>query len=628
MASLGSPEWLGEQVRGYAAARSHYAAGADLLRTALAILCRPVAPSVQVQARAKTLASFGEKALRAAPSTPDPIHEFGDLCAARVIVGTRNDVDTVTQLLRRTFRVPEGTTVTTGGAGGALGPITFGYRSVHLAVSIPMGALAGIPVPVEAIGIRAELQVRTVAEHAWADFAHERTYKGQVRLPPEWVRELTGLAASLEAVDSALQRLDRQIRDFRTNFPAYLSVDETEKELADLSALLSLVPDEANLARRVAGLAKTLDQWGKVEAVLEPFAETGPPDLIRDLGTALCQLHSHEKTGLAFERGRAMLRRATEADPTDTDAWATLAGTYKGENEELSAELYGRAFLAAPDDSYPLGNVLESYLLTGGDLRGLRLMEPLLRTALRRCQRRAALEVDLPWSYLDQGRLHLLLAEGDAALDAYCAGAVVAAAAFPLLTSRHSLDVLQSHLPDQSGAGRARVLLTLALFARFGIEPDHLPTRDGPVRQGPLTVVVIGASPAVGESVVREGVRALVAALKGGTSQMVCIINADRVALAPAELELFPPNVPVLGTAALLELFADILRLGIAGQAAVVAVGPDVVNALSVRLAIALGVRVGVITRKLADKAVAAWPGGDQILSLPLDTDAIRAFLP
>ena len=624
MANPGSAEWLGEQVRGYAASRSHYAAGADLLRTALAILCRPVAPSAQVQARAKTLASFGEKALRAAPSTPDPIHEFVDLCAARVIVSTRDHVDAVTQLLRRTFRVPERTT---GGLDERIGPTTFGYRSVHLVVSLPVGALAGIPVPVEAVGIRAELQVRTMAEHAWADFAHDRTYKGQVRLPPEWVRELNGLAANLEAIDSSLQRLDRRMHDFRTNFPAYLSAEETEKELADLSALLALVPDQASLARRVAGLAKALGRWGKVEAVLEPFAETGPPDLIRDLGTALCQLHSHEKAGLAFERGRAMLRRATEADPTDADAWATLAGTYKGENEQLSAELYERAFLVAPDNSYPLGNVLESYLLIGGgDLHGLRLMQPVLRTALRRCQHRAAVGVDLPWSYLDQGRLHLLLAESDAALDAYCAGAVVAAAAFPLQTSRRSLDILQSHLPDESGASRARDLLTLALFARFGIEPDRVSTLDSPVRQGALTIVAIGPSTAVGEPAVRESVSALVAALQGVTSQVVCITDNGGVAPAPAELEHFPPNVSVLGTTELLQLFGDTLRLGSAEEVAVVAVGPEVIN-VSVRLAIALGVRVGVITRR-SDEAAAAWPGADQVLPLPLDIDAIRAFLP
>lgn len=625
MADPGSAEWLGEQVRGYAASRSHYAAGADLLRTALAILCRPVAPSALVQARAKTLASFGEKVLRAAPSTPDPVHEFVDLCAARVIVSTRDDVDSVTQLLRRTFRVPERTT---GGADERLGPTAFGYRSVHLVVSLPVGALAGIPVPVEAVGIRAELQVRTVAEHAWADFAHDRTYKGQVRLPSEWVRELTGLAASLEAIDSSLQRLDRRMHDFRTNFPAYLSVEKTEKELADLSALLSLVPDQASLARRVAGLAKTLGCWGKVKAVLEPFAETGPPDLIRDLGTALCQLHSHEKAGLAFERGRAMLRRATEADPTDADAWATLAGTYKGENEQLSAELYERAFLVAPDNSYPLGNVLETYLLNGGgSLHGLRLMQPVLRTALRRCQHRAAVGVDLPWSYLDQGRLHLLLAESDAALDAYCAGTVVAAAAFPLQTSRRSLDILQSHLPDQSGAGRARDLLTLALFARFGIEPDRLSTLDRPWPPGALAIVPIWPSPTAGEPAVREGVSALVAALQGVTSQVVCITDTDGVAPAHTELEQFPPNVPVLGPTELLQLFGDMLRLGSAGEAAVVAVGPEVINALSVRLAIALGIRVGVITRRSGETA-AACPGADQVLPLPLDIDAIRAFLP
>jgi ppGpp synthetase/RelA/SpoT-type nucleotidyltranferase len=170
-----SRDWLRTQVEAYAAARTRYAAAADLLRTVLTTLCRTVAASAQVQARAKSVASFGEKALRSAAWTHDPVHDFTDLCGVRVIVSTRGEVHAVAQLLRQTLPVEEGLG---GDAGERLGRQAFGYRSLHLVLSLPPGAVAGVLVPAETVGLRAELQVRTVAKHAWADFAHDRTYNG------------------------------------------------------------------------------------------------------------------------------------------------------------------------------------------------------------------------------------------------------------------------------------------------------------------------------------------------------------------------------------------------------------------------------------------------------------------
>lgn len=82
-----SRDWLRTQVEAYAAARTRYAAAADLLRTVLTTLCRTVAASAQVQARAKSVASFGEKALRSAAWIRDPIHDFADLCGVSWALG-------------------------------------------------------------------------------------------------------------------------------------------------------------------------------------------------------------------------------------------------------------------------------------------------------------------------------------------------------------------------------------------------------------------------------------------------------------------------------------------------------------------------------------------------------------
>ncbi len=617
--ATGSDEWLHAQVRGYEALRPQYDACAELLRKALLVMCREVAPSAQVQARAKALRSFGQKALLTRSTVKDPLKEFNDLCAARVIVGTREDVQAVKALLQRSFVAVERPT---GSSGRAFGQPAFGYRSVHLVFTMPEGVLNGMPVPAEVVGLKAEIQVRTIAEHVWADFAHDRSYKGQVRLPDEWERELNGLAASLEAVDAALLRLDLRMRDFAANYPAYLSTEDATTELAGQRELLSLMPDEGTVARRVAGLAKTLGQWRTIAEALEPFADSDTADLVRDLGVALCKLHHGDWHSEPFQRGRRLLRRATEINPSDADAWASLAGSYKGDDDWESARLYERAYLEAPEDPYPLGNLVESHLRHYGNLDHIRLLRPAFRAALRRCQERAAVGVDLPWSLFDQGRLHLLLQEDEDGLKAYCAGAAAAGADWQLETARRSLDIFQSRHVGASDS--ARDLLTMVLLTRFGVQADRLPSLDGRVQPGPTVVVVVGGTCPT----VRDGLQVVTAALQPGTHQLIIAINQVGTPTTPTnDRDSMPGGALIVASAEIIALLADIVTGPDLEQTAIIAVGPEASSSLGVRAAGVLGLRVGLVDAAPAQTCEMS-PDAHKEVWLLKDVDTIRAFLP
>jgi ppGpp synthetase/RelA/SpoT-type nucleotidyltranferase len=45
---------------------------------------------------------------------------------------------------------------------------------------------------------KAELQLRTLAQHMWADVYHEMGYKNEFQLPQRWERDFAGAAAILE----------------------------------------------------------------------------------------------------------------------------------------------------------------------------------------------------------------------------------------------------------------------------------------------------------------------------------------------------------------------------------------------------------------------------------------------
>ena len=124
-----------------------------------------------------------------------------------------------------------------------LRPTEFGYRSVHYIVAIDPKKLqdAGvtIAIPPEILGLKAEIQVRTLLEHAWADIGHEMTYKTEVKVPDRIHRQFASLAAVLEGVDRQFGALVHGLEEFKSNFGAYHERKEVDAEIARLRIVLA-----------------------------------------------------------------------------------------------------------------------------------------------------------------------------------------------------------------------------------------------------------------------------------------------------------------------------------------------------------------------------------------------------
>jgi putative GTP pyrophosphokinase len=155
-----------------------------------------------VTGRAKTVESFAGKALRRDSEGelvhPDPLHSITDQVGLRVVTYVRSDVDAVAGLLAEELTVLDDRDMgrETARAG------RFGYASRHLLVSLDPASADGTPPPYEPQRC-ASIQLRTVLQHAWAEFEHEIRYKGTV-LPehgPELDRRFTLAAGLLELAD-------------------------------------------------------------------------------------------------------------------------------------------------------------------------------------------------------------------------------------------------------------------------------------------------------------------------------------------------------------------------------------------------------------------------------------------
>ena len=103
---LNVPE-LEKQVDAFNKVRSDYEVFAEILKAVLDRAVRELGVMALVQVRAKDVPSFAGKVVRKQGDYPDPVHQFTDLCGARLIVGYKDEIPPVCDYIRRHFEIDE-----------------------------------------------------------------------------------------------------------------------------------------------------------------------------------------------------------------------------------------------------------------------------------------------------------------------------------------------------------------------------------------------------------------------------------------------------------------------------------------------------------------------------------------
>ena len=190
--------------------------------------------------RAKSVASFAGKAARTSdgvPAYPDPLNDIADQIGLRVITYALDDITAVAHLVHEQFVVIDDRDMGLQTASEG----RFGYASRHLHVTLDEAGAARRP---DLAGLVVQIQLRTVLQHAWAEFEHDIRYKGTV--PDEHVPDLDRrftLAAGL------LELADREFSTIRARLRESMSLESSPGE--DVHSGMRLSPRE--LAAFLAG---------------------------------------------------------------------------------------------------------------------------------------------------------------------------------------------------------------------------------------------------------------------------------------------------------------------------------------------------------------------------------------
>ena len=164
-----------QAVRAYAALQPQLASATQAYVALIQVLLDDAGIDyLSVTGRTKSVASFAAKANRTegdGPLYPDPLEQITDQIGVRVITYVHSDVAAVAEVLDDELAMLDDRDLGEETARSG----RFGYASRHLLVQTHPGA--ELPT---LEGHRASVQVRTVLQHAWAEFEHDIRYKGNV----------------------------------------------------------------------------------------------------------------------------------------------------------------------------------------------------------------------------------------------------------------------------------------------------------------------------------------------------------------------------------------------------------------------------------------------------------------
>lgn len=169
-----------------------------------------------ITSRPKAPEGLQRKARKASPENPNsprygkPLQEITDLAGVRVITYFLNVVQDVEKVIQEQFEVLERIDKSEAFEKDR----RLGYQSLHFLVRLKVNRCA-LPEYAKFSGLTAEIQVRTILQHAWAEIEHDIQYKAVYALPSQIRRRFMALVSALEIADREFQAIAKQDRQLR-----------------------------------------------------------------------------------------------------------------------------------------------------------------------------------------------------------------------------------------------------------------------------------------------------------------------------------------------------------------------------------------------------------------------------
>ncbi len=195
------------------------------------------------------------------------INGLSDICdfgGLRIITFTRVEVTAIKDFIYNEFQVDE---KNSNDKREEFNEDQFGYLSLHLVVEMNNSRLS-LPENKSYVGMKIEIQIRTLLEHSWASLSHDNVYKFNKNLPKKLVRKLNATSAMLEMIDDQFSDIINEIETYKSS-----SVKEINDNNDIVLDSVTLIPyltsrfekyklNDTNLNKMVDTLLYELNNYG------------------------------------------------------------------------------------------------------------------------------------------------------------------------------------------------------------------------------------------------------------------------------------------------------------------------------------------------------------------------------
>lgn len=244
------------------------------LQTIFTHVAEKYSPLITVEARTKSIGSFTEKVLRKKEKYSDPLKDITDICGVRIITNTLDERDIICKYIEDNFVIDRENSLDLS---QRLKSSEFGYRSIHYIVQakIDNNILSKEELN-QFKALKAEIQVRTLAEHLFAEYIHDvvKAYKLPHKIPEKITCEMANVAAMLEKVDESLLKTKIGIESYTSYYSNSSEIGKIQEEIATLKNVLENKHNvdkttNLDLVSLISKHAKPIHEWDTIIDILE-----------------------------------------------------------------------------------------------------------------------------------------------------------------------------------------------------------------------------------------------------------------------------------------------------------------------------------------------------------------------
>ncbi|TGB76367.1 GTP pyrophosphokinase [Escherichia sp. E4694] len=164
-----------------------------------------------VESRTKDITGIEEKIKR--KNYKDPKKQLTDISGIRVTLYLEDDVIKVCNIIKELFQVDG---ENSSNDIQRLSTDKIGYRSTHFVCDVGE-ARSAMTEYNSFSGLKFEIQIRTILQHAWASLTHDRNYKFGSALPRNIQRKINLYSGMLEIVDMGFSEVVNDIDLYRSS---------------------------------------------------------------------------------------------------------------------------------------------------------------------------------------------------------------------------------------------------------------------------------------------------------------------------------------------------------------------------------------------------------------------------